>query len=500
MNKHLEVDMNQLSEEQFQEYYDRSADVIVFSKQYKAKTISSPYYMQPPVEIVFLMSEAFIDNNAFKELLLPSIIEAFYETGFQSIEAIEQCPSISWFKVSSEDKPITIHKMTSLMYEGNVMCAIPKLKVIMSMNIANIPIRTPEESASEITIRGPKDGLVEDVVTNIALLRKRVRNKHLCVENYSMGTLTETKLALMYMDNITNSELISTVKERLDSIDVEQLITVGQLDELISDRTYFIPTVDFSARPDFIVEALLNGRFVILLDNNPLAMIAPGNVFQLLKSPEDSYFPLLSNNISRMFRLASLISSIFLPGFFIAITTFHPDQLPFTILATISSARMGIPMEASIEMFLIIFFMEIFREASVRMPSSMSQTITVVGGLIMGEAAIRAGLVSPIIVVVAAISIISGATLVNQSLANSVVFYRFIAFVLSSILGIFGFILAYIAFMLFLSRIRSFGVPYLAPLSPLSLKNFIISAFQIPMRYRNTHPSYLHTKEKEKDD
>lgn len=500
MNNQQEVNMHELTEEQFQNYYKNSADIIIFTKQYKTKQISSLHYMQPPLKIVFIMSEVFIQNDTFKETVLPSITEAFHDTGFESTELIEQSPSISWFKVASEDRPITLRKMSNLLFEGNVLCAIPKLKVIMSINIANIPIRTPEESASEITIRGPKDGLVEDIGTNVALIRKRIRNEHLFVEVYSIGTLTDTKLALLYMEDIANDELIETVKHRIEHIETEQLVTVGQLEEMIGDKTYMFPTVDYSSRPDFLVECLLNGRFVIILDNNPMALIAPGNVFQLLKSPEDSYFPLFSSNVSRLFRLFALICSIFIPGFYIAITTFHPDQLPFTMLATISLARMGIPMEASIEMFLIMTFMEMFREASIRMPSSMSHTITVVGGLIMGEAAIRAGLVSPIIVVVAAISIITGAILVNQSLTSSVVFFRFIAFVFSSILGIYGFIIAYVIFIVFLSRLHSFGVPYLAPLSPLNFKNFLIAVFQTPLRFRETRPSFLHTKKVKKDE
>lgn len=268
----------------------------------------------------------------------------------------------------------------------------------------------------------------------------------------------------------------------------------------MGDSTYLFPTMDYSSRPDYIVQNLLNGRFVLMLDNNPMAILAPGNFLHLLISPEDSYFPLFASNVGRLFRVLAILATIFLPSFYIAMTTFHPDQVPFTMLATISLARTGIPMEAPIEMFLIMTFMELFREASLRLPSNMAQTITVVGGLIMGEAAIRAGLVSPIIVVVAAISIITGATLVNQSLTSSVVFLRFIAFLFGSTFGIYGVIIAYILFILFLSRLRSFGIPYLAPMAPFNFKNFIIAIFQVPMRFRRGRPTYLHTKKTKRDE
>jgi len=500
MERESHIDMNQLTSEQFQSIYSNSADILIFSKYYHTSPISSSYYTKQPVEMIFIMSEVLIQKDVLKETILPTLIKTYDQTGFASIHQLVHSPSVSWTAVSTKEEPITIRKMSNLIFEGNILCTIPSLQVIMSIDSAQVPVRAPEESSSELSIRGPKDGLVEDISNNIALIRKRIRNEQLVVVSYMIGTLTDTKLALLYMKDIANSNLIDTIKERIANINTEQVISVGQLEELVGDSTYWFPTVDYTSRPDFIAKCLLSGRFVLILDNNPQAIIAPGNFFSLLKSPEDSYFPLFASNIGNIFRLTALLISIFIPSFYIAITTFHPDQLPFTMLATISLSRSGIPMEAAIEMFLIMTFMELFREASVRMPSNMAQTITVVGGLIMGEAAIRAGLVSPIIVVVAAISIISGATLVNQSLTSSVVLLRFLAFLLGATLGIFGVIIAYALLLLFFSRLHSFGVPYLAPLSPLSFKSLLINFFQVPLRFREGKPSYLDTKNSKKDE
>lgn len=494
------IDMNQLNKETFQSIYKDSADVFVFSKYYSTNSVSSPYYMKPPVEVYFLLSEVFVDNFNYKETILPNLTKVYDQTGFTSIQQMDVSPLLGWVVVGSTEQEITVRKLSNLIFGGNVICVFPSLKAIFSINCAKIPIRTPAESSSEISIRGAKDGLVENIETNIALIRKRIRNEQLTIETFLIGDMTNTKLVLLYMNNIANENTIALIKERIASINVEQVVTTGQLEELVADSTYLFPTVAYSSRPDYIVQNLLNGRFALLLDNNPMSILAPGNFFHLLVSPEDSYFPLFASNVGRLFRVTALIISIFLPSFYIAMTTFHPDQIPFTMLATISIARFGIPMEAGIEMFLIMSFMELFREASIRMPSNMAQTITVVGGLIMGEAAIRAGLVSPILVVVAAISIITGATLVNQSLTSSVVLFRLLAFLLGAMLGIYGVISAYILFILLLSRLHSFGVPYLAPLSPLSLKNLLIGIFQVPLRFRKGRPSYLHTQKTKKDE
>jgi len=500
LNHESTLDMNKLDRETFQSLYEGTSDIFIFSKYYSTDSVASRYYMKPPVEVLFIMSEVLTDNNEFKETILPALTKVYEQTGFSNKIQMEKSPLISWLVQGSKENPITVRMMSNLLFEGNIICVFPSLSLIMSIKCAQIPVRTPEESSSEIAIRGAKDGLVEDIGVNIALIRKRVRNEDLIVEPYMIGTITDTKLALIYIKNIANEGIIAEIKNRIAKIDVEQVVTTGQLEELVGDSTYLFPTMDYSSRPDYIVQNLLNGRFVLMVDNNPMALLAPGNFLHLLISPEDSYFPLFASNVGRLFRVLAILVTIFLPSFYIAMTTFHPDQVPFTILATISLARTGIPMEAPIEMFLIMTFMELFREASLRLPSNMAQTITVVGGLIMGEAAIRAGLVSPIIVVVAAISIITGATLVNQSLTSSVVFLRFVAFLFGSTFGIYGVIIAYILFILFLSRLRSFGIPYLAPMAPFNFKNFIIAVFQVPMRFRRGRPTFLHTKKTKRDE
>ncbi|MCR8660164.1 spore germination protein [Paenibacillus endoradicis] len=452
-------------------------------------------------QVFIVFSDVVIDSKMLSETIYPELNLIYEKSKFTSISDIQNVTLLNWSTISFPDEPITLNQFSALLFEGNFMFIVPELQAIWTINISNIPKRSTEDSVSEPSIRGPRDGLIEDISSNVALIRRRIRSQHLACETFTLGTRTSTKLALMYMDDIANVETINNIRSKLEAIHVEQVVSTGNLEELISDQSYVLfPTMDYSGRPDFIADSLLNGRFALILDNNPTAILAPANFLLLMKSPEDSYFPLLSSNIGRLLRLMALLLTIFLPSFYVAITTFHPDQIPFALLATISTSRHGLPLDAGLEMVIIMSLMELLREAGIRLPSTVGQTLTVVGGLIIGDAAIRAGLVSPIIIVVTAITVVASATLVNQSISSTVVMIRFFAFLFGTFLGIYGFILSIILFCLYLSTIRSFGVPYLAPLSPLDLRGLMPTLFEVPLRWMKRRPSFLHTQKPKKDE
>ncbi len=256
---------------------------------------------------------------------------------------------------------------------------------------------------------------------------------------------------------------------------------VGHLEEILSDSKYSLfPLLDFTSRPDFVVNCLLNGRFVIIIDGSPMVLIGPGTFTLLLKSPEDLHFSFYYVSFVRLIRALSFLLSIILPGLWVALTAYHPDQIPFYLMATISSSRFGLPFSSPVEMFLLIILLEIFREAGVRLPSSIGQTLTVIGGLILGDASIRAGLVSPSVVVVGAVTAVCGVTLVNQTLSSVVSLVRLGLFMMSSVLGMYGLILGVILLVIYMSRLQTFGIPYLSPLSPPIFKDLAKTLLRLP--------------------
>lgn len=379
-----------------------------------------------------------------------------------------------------------LHGDEELIYErlfaGRVVLIFADRFEFYEFNIASQPSRTPEESTLELSLKGPRDGFVEKLSTNIALVRMRMRTPNMHVEYFVLGTESRTEVALVYKIDQIRPELVEEARRRLKAIHRPNLNGAGELEELLSDKPRSLfPLLDYVGRPDFVAQSLMKGRFAVLTDGTPSALIGPGNLTLLIKSPEDAHLPFYYVSLERLLRLLGLFISMFLPGFWVSISAFNTDQIPFTLLATITNARIGLPISATMEMFLMLALFELFREAGVRLPRPVGQTVSVVGGLIIGDAAIRAGMTSPTMLVVAAVSAVSTFMLVNQSLAGSVSLIRFFVLIASSTFGMCGYFISLFAVILYMCSLESFGQPYMAPLAPIRFRQVVTAIFQKPV-------------------
>ncbi|KON88189.1 spore gernimation protein GerA [Sporosarcina globispora] len=376
----------------------------------------------------------------------------------------------------------SIDDLSLLLFGGNLLFLADQ--ALLSIKAANLPKRQPEESALETSIRGPKDGFVEDLQTNISLIRRRLNTSTLCVEKYTIGNRSKTKVALMYIEDIIDKRVLEEIHERLGKVELDILTSIHELDSLIGDRPYSIfPSLDYTGRPDFIVQALNQGRFAILVDGNPTVTYAPVSLLLQTKSPEDYYINYAFVSMERILRMLGITVSGFLPGVWIALSAFNIEQIPYLLVATISVSRFGLPLSAPIEMFIILLLFELFNEAGIRLPRAIGQTVAVLGGLIVGDAAIRAGLTSPTMLVVAAVTYISSFTLVSPSLSSAITLVRFIVVIMSTFLGLFGVIICFILTILYFSTLSSFGVPYLSSLAPISWRESIKAFLLLPVQF-----------------
>jgi spore germination protein KA len=451
-------------------------------------------------DVYFVFSEGTCDSSVIGNYVLASLTDTYDKHHGFPIRGNFLISSLS--VIPQKDEP-TLESISVRIFQGELLIIFPTERALYWIDISRLPQRSPDESNTELSIKGPRDGFVENVTTNIALIRKRIRSSSLYCEMFTIGRRTSTKIALMYFYDIAPSELLDTVRKRLEKIDVDGVQSIQQIEELISDHRYAIlPLMDFTGRPDFTVSALLKGRFVILVDGNPMVLIGPSTLSLQLKSPEDLHFPYLYTSFARTVRYASLFLTILLPGVWVSLVAFHQDQIPFRLLATIAVARLGLPFAPQFELFLLLLLLEIFREAGSRLPSAIGSTLTVVGGLIIGDAAIRAGLVSPSSVVVGAVTAVSSATLINQNISVSVSILRLSLFILCCFLGMYGLILGSILLVYYLSRLTSFGKPYLMPLSPIVLKDMLPALFEMPWAAMKRRPAMLRTKDDDqrKDD
>jgi len=371
--------------------------------------------------------------------------------------------------MSALDRRETLDEAAGDILDGRLVIFLPGHAHAFVLDLANPPRRVPEEAPTEVSIRGPRDGFVEDVIVNVALVRKRLRTTSLACEHFAIGKRSMVRAVLLYIKDIARPEMIATVRERLKHIDIDAIQSSDQLENRLTGlRLSLLPIFHYSGRPDHVAAALLRGRFAILIDGVPTASIAPANLFFLLTSPEDLHNHFLNILVGRALRFLGLVVSLFLPGLYIAVTTYHPDQIPLTLLATITVARKGVPVPAPVEAFLMLLAFELFREAGVRLPRAIGQTLTVVGGLIIGDAAIRAGMTSPSLLVVIATTAVATFAIANRSLAGTVGLLRIGVLVASSLLGVYGFILSAFAIIVLFASTRSFGVPYLTPISPFN--------------------------------
>ncbi|WP_308634907.1 spore germination protein [Paenibacillus silvisoli] len=408
-------------------------------------------------------------------------------------------PYIAEMIDNGELKPIDgqeeLRQLERRVFSGSVVIRYPDMRGTKTYetDLADPPKRQPEESISEISIRGPRDGFTEEVSTNVALIRKRLKTSSLQYEQLIVGRRGHARIALLYIEDIIDPYFVSEAKRRISRIDVDAVIGCAQLEEYLSDSSDSIfPLVDTIGRPDFAAESLLRGRFVVLADGSPMAVIGPSQLMEQLKSPEDVHSSYYYTILQRILRLIGLFIAMFLPGFYISLTCFNIDQIPFPLLATISNARAGIPYPAPIEIMLILGLFELFREAGIRLPKPVGQTVTVVGGLIIGDAAIRSGLASPSLLMFTAVTAVASFTLVNQSLTGTVTLLRIYMILISSVLGMYGFFIGLISVVGYTSTLTSFGTSYWSPIGDLDLKSSILAVFNRPFKSKSKRPADLH--------
>lgn len=366
--------------------------------------------------------------------------------------------------------------------------------------------RGVEEPEVETIIRGPRDGFCETLRVNTTLVRRRIRDPNLKIKSLQIGRRTKTDVAVLYMADVTNPGLVEEVKGRLEAIDIDGILESGYIEQLIEDTWLSpFPQLQATERPDAVAHALLNGRVAILTDNTPFAMIIPTTINSLMQSPEDYYQRWFIGSFTRMIRFAANFLALILPSLYIALTSFHPEMLPTRLALSIAASREGVPFPAFLEAFIMEGAIELLREAGIRLPGPIGQTIGIVGGLIIGEAAVSASIVSSVMVIVVAVTAISSFAMPTYDVAIAFRLLRFFLMALATILGLYGVILGLMLILTHLAILKSFGVSYLAPWSPLRLKDLKDSIIRFPMmamkdRLTFADPRDLDRMKDERDD
>ena len=396
----------------------------------------------------------------------------------------------------------TVNKLSDVVEKvlmSNVALLIDGEECAIIAELKSFEKRGVEEPSSETVIRGPRDGFTETLRINTSLIRRRLRSPNLKMESFILGKESKTSVEVVYMEGIVKESVLDEVKRRISHINIDSVMGAGYIEEFIEDAPFSpFPQIQNTERPDVVCSSLLEGKIAIVVDTTPFVLIVPMTFWAGLQAAEDYYERFMYTTFIRWVRFTLLNIALFFPSFYVAITTFHPQLIPTNLIISVAAAREGIPFPAVGEALIMEFMFEALREAGIRLPKPVGSAVSIVGALVIGQAAVQAGIISaPMVIVVAATGIASfGIPRYNLGIAYRML--RFPILILAGMLGIFGIIIGAISILIHLVTLRSFGVPYLSPLAPRgnsSLKDVLIRA---PRWSMNERPSFIAGKNKER--
>lgn len=379
---------------------------------------------------------------------------------------------------------------------GFAILVLDRHEQVISFGIDNIEFRPISEPSTQTIIRGPKDAFTESIQTNISLIRRRIKNPKLQFEDQIIGTDSRTKISLVYLDGVVNQGILQELRERVQSININVVLDSGNIEEAITDRSFTpFPLIFNTERPDVIASNILEGKIAIIVDGSPFVLSVPALLIDFFQSSEDYYQPFLMSSFIRMLRYVSFMVALILPSLYVAVTTFHHELLPTDLLISIQAQREGVPFPAVIEILIMELTFEILREAGVRMPRAVGQTVSIVGALVIGQAAVEAGLVSNVLVIVVAFTAIASFVSPIYNFSISTRLLRFFLIFAAALAGLYGILLFLIIMVAHLASLRSFGVSYLTPVAPLIMEDQQDVFVRFPIWSNKTRPTYLKTEQ-----
>lgn len=358
---------------------------------------------------------------------------------------------------------------TALFIDGETRFIVVETKTTLDRGVS--------EGSSEPIVRGPKDSFTENHATNLGLIRKRIKDSNLIFDEVKVGRRTKTKVDIAYIKDIADNKRVNEIGEKLKKIDIDGILDSGYIREFLqNDSVSLFPQMISTERPDLACSALLDGKIVILVENTPYVLIIPGLFVDFIHSPEDNYQKPLNATFNRILRIICFFTATFSPAIYISLMTFNPEIIPDQLLISLAIQRDGVPFPTAVEVLVFIITFEILRQADVHSPTVSGSAMNIVGALILGDAAVNAGIVSPIAIIVIAVTSICELVFYDVDMINAIRQWRIIFIIASLFLGIIGFVASLFIFISKLSSLISFGVPYLTPISPFStvgLKNYI---------------------------
>lgn len=448
-------------------------------------------------KLVYL--ETMVDETIVEQSVLTPLLDADKDAELKSIIK----------KMKLNISPLLNDTVSSLLV-GSCALVLEGEKEAFLINTPQTNNRTPEEPENEKVVRGAHQGFIEDLNINLTMIRQRIKNRQLMIKNYELGMETNTQLSVIYMNNLADPSLIKEIDKRVSSISMDMIFSPGYIEETIEDNTLSpFPQIMFTERPDRVEAQLMEGRVAIMSQGSSDAMIIPVTFFSFFQTPDDYNIRFYAGTIFRVIRLLSFWGALLFPSLYIAIVGYHFEMIPYDLITIMKNSTENIPFPPFFEALIMAITIELIREAGIRLPSPIGQTIGIVGGLIIGDAVVNAGLVSNMMVIVIAVTAIMSFTLPSYEMGNTVRLLSFPTMIAAATLGFVGITFILMLIIIHMCKLQSFGVPYFSPLTPFHLKDLKDAIVRFPSWLMTERPNELHpqkqlrersSREWEKDD
>lgn len=379
----------------------------------------------------------------------------------------------------------------------NGCCAVvlDGIKTAVTFEVKSTEKRAVDQPKEEKVVKGSKDAFVETIKTNSALVRKKLKNKNLKIRNITVGRETNTTAALLYIKNFTNTDIVAEAERRVKSIDIDGMLTSANIEECIADSPKSpFPQLINTERPDKFCLNLLEGRVGILVDGLPIGYLAPGTFSQFLKVPEDNAYHFIIASCITVLRYAAFLITLLLPAFYVAIVMYHQEMIPTKLMQSIIDAKQSVPFPTAFEVLAMLIAFELLQEAGLRLPAPIGETVSIIGALIVGQSAVEAKVVSPVVVIVVALAGIAGYTMPNQDMSSALRICRFLLVLMAIWLGVFGLAIGSAVLLYHLCTLESFGVPYMTPFAGTGGRHMLRALIRDPMTKSSLREPALKTQ------
>ncbi len=381
---------------------------------------------------------------------------------------------------------------------GNTLLLVDGFSKCLIISTKGFPKRGVSEAETEVVVQGSKEAFAESFRINTVLIRRRIRDTRLKIEQIKVGRRSKTDVGIVYIDDIVRPEILEETKRRINEIDIDAILDSGYIEQLIEDDYLSpFPQIQLTERPDKAASALLEGRVVIIVDNTPFVLMIPAILTSFYQSSEDYYQRWEIMSFVRIIRYIAGFIAVALPGLYIATAVYHPAMIPTQLLFKIAQSRGDVPIPAVFEVLLMEIAFETLREAGIRLPSAIGSTLGIVGGIIIGQAAVEAGLVSPIVVIIVSLTGLCSFSIPNIALVSGFRLMKYIIIFFSAVLGLFGFWIGALLILIHLVNLKSFGIPFMFPFtSAENVSDLKDTFFRLPIIRMKKRPVFANPKQK----